>query len=1090
MKFSIRYALIIGFLGLIWGTYAITTSTTFISSQRVLRDHAKDIMENIAELAMEQSQNHLAHAHGAAALTRRLLSAEVVSSSEKYQQTLERYFLDQLAIYPHFAGIYFGRPNGDFFYVSRHSRFAPDGFRTKIIRNDNGVRHTRLYWRDRQMQLIADEVDFEDRFDPRQRPWYQKALRQRGIVWTDPYVFFTSRKPGITIAGPSYGADGILKGIVGVDIEIDHLSVFISNLKIGKNGRAFMINNNGDVVAFPELEKMKTGDVTANGSIRLAKIEEIDDALSNKAFQAVNLDKGQDGRFQLDAPRFARFQHNGRQHHAMLTPFSIEQWPWIVGVHLPEDDYLGGLKNNRRFNILLTLCISAVATVLALLLAASIIRPIANLAQEASAVKNDDLDSRFALESCYGEIQDTAKSFIRMKFAIRESHAKYRGIFENIQDVYYETALDGTILEVSPSVAKVTPYTRQGLIGKNVSDFYIAPESRSKMIDTVVETGRLSDYEIALKDPQGHPIYYSLNSTLMPDEKGAPAKIIGSMRNITARKKDEQELETYREQLEVLVAERTADLERTNQKLLEEIEHRRQTESALSESEEKYRNILESIDEGYLETDLRGRLTFYNNAVSRTLGWTHAELGGMSFKRLVERASRKPLWHMFAAILRAESVSGPTLVKIICRDGSRRFIEVSGSLLRRADGQVGGFRCVGRDVTERLKAELERKELEEHLHQTQRMEAVGTLAGGVAHDFNNLLMGIQGNTTLLLMSIDATDPCHQNVKSIEECVRSGANLTRQLRGYARGGKYMVQPSNVSDIVEKTSGLFGRTHKKTKIVSQCSADVWSVNIDRSQIEQVLVNLYLNAWQAMDGAGTLYLKTENVELGDGFVKKYQARPGKYVKITVRDIGSGIEASIRDRVFEPFFTTKPMGRGTGLGLASAFGIIRNHDGIICFDSEPGKGTTFSIFLPAVDSPAASSNRDEKKWVAGKETVMVVDDEPYVLDAVTAMLTGMGYRILTAGSGEEAVEIFGRGSKSIDLVILDMVMPGMDGRETFRRLKKHDPNVKVILSSGYSLEDMAEEMLGMGCDTLIQKPFDEHQISLKIRELLGKEA
>ena len=1086
MKLSIRSALIIGFLGLIWGTYAITTSTTFISSQRVLREHARDIMENIAELAMEQSQNHLAHAHGAAALTRRLLSAEVVSSKEKYQQTLERYLLDQLAIYPHFAGIYIGKPNGDFFYVSRHSRYNTGGFRTKIIRSDGNGRQTQLLWRDEQMRLVADEIDRQDSYDPRKRPWYQKALKQRGIVWTDPYVFFTSRKPGITIAGPSYEADGTLKGIVGVDIEIDQLSVFISNLKIGKNGRAFMINNNGDVVAFSEMEKMKTGGSSTAGSIRLAQIGEIDDALSKKAFEAAALQKGKDGRFHLDSPRFARFEHEGRQHHAMLTPFSIEQWPWIVGVHLPEDDYLGGLKQNRQFNIILTLGISAVATVLALLLAASIIRPIANLAREASAVKKDDLDTRFPIQSRYVEIQDTATSFIRMKYAIRESQAKYRGIFENIQDVYYETAMDGTILEVSPSIEKLTPYTRDALLGKNVSSFYSAPESRSEMIDTVTKNRRLNDYEIVLKHPQGHPIYYSLNSTLMTDDKGVPVKIIGSMRNITGRKKAEKELNTYREQLEELVAERTADLKATNRQLLEEVEHRRQTESALGESEEKYRNILESIEEGYLETDLRGNLIFFNKAVSRTLGRTLAELQGTNFKKYIDRSSRRPLWQMAAAILREEKISGPALVKIICKDASRRFIELSASPLRSADGRVDGFRCVGRDVTERLKAELERKELEAQLQQTQRMEAIGTLAGGIAHDFNNLLMGIQGNTTLLLMSLTAADSCYQNVKSIEQCVRSGANLTRQLLGYARGGKYMVKPSKVSEIVEKTSNLFGRTHKKTKIISRYAADGWSVSIDRSQIEQVLVNLYLNAWQAMDGGGTLYLDTENVQVEADFANKHQAQPGKYVKITVRDTGSGIQESIQDRVFEPFFTTKPMGRGTGLGLASAFGIIKNHDGIICFDSKPGQGTTFSLFLPAVDAPAASEAPNIEQWVAGHETVLVVDDEPYILDACTAMLTGMGYRVLTAGSGADAVALYSKKEQPIDLVILDMVMPEMDGRETFRQLKKLDPGVKVILSSGYSLEDMAEEMLSMGCESFVQKPFDEHQISRKIRELL----
>ena len=229
MKLSIRWALIIGFLVLIWGTYIITTTSTFLSSQKVLNGHARDIMENIADLAMEQSQNHLAHAHGAATLTRRLLSANVVGTKEDDFRALEQYFLDQLAIYPHFAGIYLGKPNGDFYFVSRSSERSAKGFLTKIILHRNGIRKTRLIWRDKDMNVTADEPDPVDPYDPRVRPWYKKALAKKQIVWTDPYIFFTSQKPGITIAGPAYDESDALKGIVGVDIEIGQLSTFIGN---------------------------------------------------------------------------------------------------------------------------------------------------------------------------------------------------------------------------------------------------------------------------------------------------------------------------------------------------------------------------------------------------------------------------------------------------------------------------------------------------------------------------------------------------------------------------------------------------------------------------------------------------------------------------------------------------------------------------------------------------------------------------------------------------------------------------------------------------------------------------------------------
>jgi hypothetical protein len=235
MRFSIRWALIFGFLPLILGTSLITTTSMYISSEKVLNQHARDIMENIADLAREQSQNHLAHAQAAAALTRRLLNAKVVGIDGNSANKLERYFLDQLALYPHFAGIYLSKPNGDFYYVSRNNQQPDASFRTKIIQHGNGRRTTRLLWRDAELNLVADVLDPQDDYDPRTRPWYKRADAERQIVWTDPYIFFTSQKPGITIAGPTYEATGTLRGIIGVDIEIDQLSTFISNLKIGRS---------------------------------------------------------------------------------------------------------------------------------------------------------------------------------------------------------------------------------------------------------------------------------------------------------------------------------------------------------------------------------------------------------------------------------------------------------------------------------------------------------------------------------------------------------------------------------------------------------------------------------------------------------------------------------------------------------------------------------------------------------------------------------------------------------------------------------------------------------------------------------------
>ena len=1088
MKFTIRWSLIIVFLCLIWGTFAVTTTSTYISSEKVLNEHARDIMENIAGLAMEKSQNHLSHAYGAAVLTRRLLAANVVSVDVKDIDALERYFLDQLVIYPHFAGIYFGKPNGDFFYVSRNGQRSPGGFRTKIISHQNGIRTTRLKWRNQNLESIAEELDPDDTYDPRTRPWYKKVSDKKTIVWTDPYIFFTSQNPGITVAGPTYNELNQLEGIVGVDLEIDQLSTFISDLKIGKNGRAFMINNNGEVVAFPDLEKIKTQNPADSQSFRLVKIQELDAILSRQAFSSVGLLKNAEGRYSLNTPRFSSFEHSGKFHHTMLMPFSIPQWPWIIGVHLPEDDYLGELKKSRLSNILLTLVLSVFASLIALYFSRSIIRPISNLEKEALSVKNDDMKMQFNIDSGYKEIQETADSFRLMKESIRKYREKYSGIFENIQDVYYETSLDGAILEISPSIEKISSYKREELLNTNVDQLYFTPGDREEMIQTLLEDRKISDYEVMLKLGDDDPTCVSLNSVLKADEQNTPLKIVGSMRDITARKRAEAELYTYREHLEELVQERTAELERAGEQLKEEMEQRLQTELELGENQEKYRIILESIEEGYFETDLSGNIRFFNDATSRILGWRRSELLGLNLREYTSDDTTQKLFKVFKDVYRTGEPCKAIEFEIIRKDRKKRYIELSISLVRNAAGKPQGFRGIGRDTTDRHLANFERQRLEDKLQQVQRLEAIGTLAGGIAHDFNNLLMAILGNVEMLLLSLEITDPSYENARSIERCVRSGADLTKQLLGYARGGKYFVRPTSLNEIVRASSTLFGRAKKETQVVCEYQKDIWTVEVDRNQIEQVMVNLYLNAWQAMSHKGTIRVRTKNTILDKDFVRPYEVSPGKYVRVSVEDSGTGMDEEVQKRVYEPFFTTKEMGKGTGMGLASAFGILKNHNGIIHFTSTPGKGSTFYIYLPASDQPVEVEAFAEESVAVGSETILIVDDEVQVLDACQDMLNQLGYRTIRANSGEEAVEIFQKENADIDLIILDMIMPGMDGLTAYEHFKEVNPNVKVLLSSGYSISENIKEIVSKGCDEFIQKPFTLSQISQVTRGLLDK--
>jgi PAS domain S-box-containing protein len=839
---------------------------------------------------------------------------------------------------------------------------VPGGFRTKIITYRNGVRQTRLIWRDAAFKLLMEGVDPNDPYDPRIRPWYKRALKANRIVWTDPYIFFTSQKPGITIAGPCQDSAGQVKMVVGVDIEIDQLSTFIASLKIGRHGRAFMLNRNRDIVAFPDLSKLKYAGLESSPDIRLAKIHELDDPLSRQAFEAAGFQYDNEGLLKLSEPQFASFEFEGKVYHAMFMPFSSWEWPWIIGVHLPEDDYLGAIKTNRRFNMLVTLGISIFAAILGFLLTRGIIRPIDALDRDARFIQNNDFNERPTIHSIYKEIQTTADSFARMKAAVNKSRKKYQGIFENIQDVYYESDLDGTLLEVSPSIERVLHYTRDELLGQSLRTHYEDPAVRDRMIKDLLANDKINDHEIVLKDKGGALVVCSLNSVLVKDAEGRTLKIIGSLRNVTDRKNAEQKLLTYRDRLEDLVKERTTDLVEVNASLRKEIDQRRQVEDA-------------------------------------------------------------------------------------------------------------------------------KQKLERQLQQAQRMKAIGTLAGGIAHDFNNLLMGIQGNLSLLMLRVAEHEPKYEYLTAIERCVESGANLTRQLLGYARGGKYVVAQINLNDTIRRTIGLFGRTRKEVNIHARYQEDLWPVNADQGQMDQVLVNLYLNAWQAMTTNKDIYLTTKNVELDEAFVQPFNVSPGRYVMIAVRDNGSGMDALTQEHIFEPFFTTKKMGIGTGLGLASVFGIIKNHEGIIDVESALGQGSSFYIYLPATETEAVETHRSPVGTILpGSETIMVIDDEEYILASLQAMLESLGYSVMNANGGRAAVELYEAQGDAIDLVLLDMIMPDMSGREVFDRIKTVRPDAKVILASGYSLNSQAEDVLNRGGSGFIQKPVDLVHLSQMIREVLDR--
>lgn len=531
----------------------------------------------------------------------------------------------------------------------------------------------------------------------------------------------------------------------------------------------------------------------------------------------------------------------------------------------------------------------------------------------------------------------------------------------------------------------------------------------------------------------------------------------------------------------------SAELAQANSLLKKETTERESLENILQENEERYRSILQNIEYGYYEVDLDGNFVFFNDLMCRIFNSSKKDLAGRNLKQYLDKEKGNKIAKAFQYMLSTGLPSDTFTFEVKNGTTSTSHMELSIFLMKDRSDQATGFRGLIRDVTEQKIAAEERKQLETQFYVAQKMESIGTLAGGMAHNFNNLLMGIQGNTSLLRYTLEDTAPVSTRLDNIDKLVESGSKLTNQLLGYARKGQYELKSFSVNHLLEYVSDTFATTRKDIRVNHDFEDKLFSINADQSQIEQVLLNLMVNAADAMPEGGELHLKTMNRSHKDMSGKKYNAKYGNYVMISVKDSGSGMDKQTIKRIFEPFFTTKDLSNGTGLGLASSYGIIKGHGGYIDVESEKGHGSTFKIFLPATYKTYVENEKSEDRKIDGSGTILIVDDEEIVLEATAMLLREVGYSVIEAKTGHEAVEQLREKSSEIDAVILDMVMPNMGGGETFNKIRGIEPGIKVLLSSGYGIDGNAREILNRGCDGFIQKPYNLKDLSNKLGEIFN---
>ncbi len=595
----------------------------------------------------------------------------------------------------------------------------------------------------------------------------------------------------------------------------------------------------------------------------------------------------------------------------------------------------------------------------------------------------------------------------------------------------------------------------------------VCPRCPAEMVYAGRDSGRS---EHRRQDASGKAIYIDHLATPIRDRQGKLTGALVLIIDITRHKQMEAELKRHRDRLEQMVAERT--------RALSESKARYQTLYERSKrAEEVYRSLLDSSADAIVIYGMDGCPVFISPAFTRMFGWTFEEVEGRPIP-FVPDSERAPSMVHIRALIDHGTPCHEFETRRYTKDG--RLLDISLSASRYLDhrGEPAGMLVILRDITER-------KQLEAQLRHSERMESVGILAGGIAHDFNNLMMGIMGNTSLLRHDMPVSHPWQERLKKIEKLIESGSRLTSQLLGYARKGAYEIQSLNLNRVIRDTVETFGRTRKEVVIQLELADRLPPVAADESQMAQVLLNLFINAADAMPGGGRLHVRTERVK-GDGGPSCPSHRGG-WVRISVADTGTGIEAANIDHIFDPFFTTKEMGRGTGLGLASVYGIVKSHGGHIAVASEKDKGTTFNIDLPASADKAPAASDNPGKIDPGSGTILLVDDEEIVLEVGMQMLQAMGYTVLGAANGTEALRIFEERADAIDLVILDMIMPGIGGGKTFDAIREIDPDACVLLSSGYSQDSQAKEIMARGCSGFIQKPFRMEDLSGKIKEILA---
>jgi len=636
--------------------------------------------------------------------------------------------------------------------------------------------------------------------------------------------------------------------------------------------------------------------------------------------------------------------------------------------------------------------------------------------------------------------------------ALRESEERYRTLFEGSRDTIYITTREGKFIDINKSGLELFGYTREELMSLNVQETYANSTDRDKFQKEIGQKGFVRDYELKLRKKGGTEIDCLLTSTVWRSNDGSILGYQGIIRDITEHK------------------------------LMEE---------ALRDSETRYRTIFENTGTAMLILEEDTTISLANAETEELTGYSREEVEGK--KKWTEFIVKEDLERMieYHHLRRIDPNVSPKNYEFRSIDakGQIRNIFLTVSMIPKTKKSVASLL----DITDLKRAEEEKAALQEQLRQSQKMEAIGRLAGGIAHDFNNLLTIIKGYSQLSLLELKEGDPLWGNMKEIQKTTDRAADLIRHLLAFSRRQILDMKVLDLNSILRDLDKVLHRIiGEDIELVTILAEDLWRVKVDPGQMEQVIMNLAVNARDGMPSGGKLTIETANVELDEGYARSHIAvTPGRHVMLSVSDTGVGMTPEVKERIFEPFFTTKEKGKGTGLGLSTVYGIVKQSGGNIWFYSEPGQGTTCKIYLPRVDEPLEEVRGAMigEELPRGSETILVVEDEEEVRKLALRSLKRQGYKVLEASNGSEALMICEEQKEPIHLILTDVVMPKMGGKELADRLKTIRPEIKVLFTSGFTNNAIAHHGVLTPGIAFLEKPFSPAALAQKVREVLDRE-